>query len=165
MCKKLLIIYLHICLYLSIYLTLTNYLSIYLGEAEQDPAVSDLRNCGVHRALHVRGHDHPPLLPPQEGARGHGEQVPRHKHRHIQRSPGAYQSIYLSLSLSSSQGTRRASLYFACLSIVQSCQLYKHIKTCKGRFICNLMVFVLSWTSIHRTNTIRNISYLIYPSI
>ena len=29
-----------------------------------------------------------------------------------------------------------------------------------GRFICNLMVFVLSWISFHRTNTIRYISYL-----
>ena len=61
----------------------------------------------------------------------------------------------------SSQSTRRASLSFACLSIVQSCQLYKH--TCKGLFICILMVFVLSWISFHGTNTIRNIS--IYISI
>ena len=30
------------------------------------------------------------------------------------------------------------------------------------RFICNLMVCVLSWISFHRTNTIRNLSIYLY---
>ena len=52
---------------------------------------------------------------------------------------------------------RRASLSFACLSFVQSFQPYKHIKTCKIRLPCNLLVYVLSWISL-----IEQILFVIY---
>ena len=75
---------------------------------------------------------------------------------HVKKTFNHIKSLVVICSVSPrwrSQGT----LYFACLSIVQSCQLYEHIYTCKGRCIGNLMDFISSWIFFHRTNTIRNL--------